>query len=92
MGERRKHRGLGEAKWKPGYVAAPTKASGQAGTPSMTTYRMLSIDGGGIRGIIPIKLMQRLSSVSDLEGWGHIVRRCQQRRGLFAGLSKPSQA
>jgi len=35
----------------------------------MAKYRVLSLDGGGIRGIITIILMQRLSAESGLEGW-----------------------
>jgi patatin-like phospholipase/acyl hydrolase len=32
-------------------------------------YRVLSIDGGGIRGLIPIILLQRLSRKPTLQGW-----------------------
>lgn len=35
----------------------------------MAKYRILSIDGGGIRGIIPVILLQRLSSQPGLTGW-----------------------
>lgn len=35
----------------------------------MATYRILSIDGGGIRGIIPTILMQNLSEKPELSGW-----------------------
>lgn len=46
----------------------------------MTKYRILSIDGGGIRGIIPVVLLQRLSQEAGLEGWLDPVR-------LIAGTS-----
>ena len=35
----------------------------------MSKYRILSLDGGGIKGIIPAILMQRLSAESELAGW-----------------------
>jgi patatin-like phospholipase/acyl hydrolase len=35
----------------------------------MAKYRVLSLDGGGIRGLISIILMQRLIAVPGLEGW-----------------------
>jgi len=35
----------------------------------MATYRILSLDGGGIRGIITVILMQRLNSDPQLAGW-----------------------
>jgi patatin-like phospholipase/acyl hydrolase len=35
----------------------------------MSNYRILSIDGGGIRGIIPVILLQRLSAETGLAGW-----------------------
>lgn len=35
----------------------------------MAKYRILSIDGGGIRGIIPVILLQRLSQEAGLSGW-----------------------
>ena len=46
----------------------------------MFVYRILSIDGGGIRGIVPIRLMQRLCAVSGLEDW---LAQCD----LIAGTS-----
>jgi len=33
------------------------------------TYRVLSLDGGGIRGLITVILMQRLNQEPDLENW-----------------------
>lgn len=35
----------------------------------MATYRVLSLDGGGIRGIVTVVLLQRLAGEPDLEGW-----------------------
>ena len=35
----------------------------------MTKYNILSIDGGGIRGIIPTILLQRLSAEAELSDW-----------------------
>ena len=35
----------------------------------MPPYRILSLDGGGIRGIVPLVLMQRLSEEAGLGGW-----------------------
>lgn len=35
----------------------------------MATYRILTLDGGGIRGIITVILMQRLNSDPQLAGW-----------------------
>jgi patatin-like phospholipase/acyl hydrolase len=35
----------------------------------MAKYRILSIDGGGIKGIIPAIIMQRLNQEPGLEGW-----------------------
>jgi uncharacterized protein len=32
-------------------------------------YNVLSIDGGGIRGLIPVILLQRLSNAAGLNGW-----------------------
>ena len=46
----------------------------------MSAYRILSIDGGGIRGIVPIRLMQRLQREPGLEDW---LARCD----LIAGTS-----
>jgi uncharacterized protein len=36
---------------------------------AMPKYRVLSLDGGGLRGLISIVLMQRLSAVPGLESW-----------------------
>jgi uncharacterized protein len=33
------------------------------------TYRILSFDGGGVRGVIPAVVMQRLNETPGLEGW-----------------------
>ncbi len=46
----------------------------------MAKYRVLSLDGGGIRGIITVLLMQRLSKEPKLAGWLKNVR-------LVAGTS-----
>lgn len=46
----------------------------------MAKYRILSLDGGGIRGIIPVVLLERLSRESGLEGW-------LERVDLIAGTS-----
>jgi patatin-like phospholipase/acyl hydrolase len=35
----------------------------------MSPYQVLSLDGGGIRGIVTLVLMQRLSAEPGLEGW-----------------------
>jgi len=35
----------------------------------MATFRILSLDGGGIRGIIPTILLQRLNADKSLSGW-----------------------
>jgi len=35
----------------------------------MATYNILSIDGGGIRGIVPTIVLQRLSAEDGLTGW-----------------------
>jgi patatin-like phospholipase/acyl hydrolase len=35
----------------------------------MATERILSIDGGGVRGVVPTIVLQRLSQEPDLEGW-----------------------
>ena len=43
-------------------------------------YRVLSIDGGGIRGIIPAILLQRLAAETSLAGW-------LNRSDLIAGTS-----
>jgi patatin-like phospholipase/acyl hydrolase len=46
----------------------------------MAPYRILSLDGGGIRGIVTIVLMQRLARQAGLEGW-------LDRADLIAGTS-----
>ena len=46
----------------------------------MAKYRILSLDGGGIRGVIPVLLLERLSRESGLEGW-------LERVDLIAGTS-----
>ncbi len=43
-------------------------------------YRILSIDGGGVRGVISTVLMQRLSAMMGLENW-------VERADLLAGTS-----
>ncbi|MEE4272711.1 MAG: patatin-like phospholipase family protein [Thermoanaerobaculales bacterium] len=35
----------------------------------MSTYRILTLDGGGIRGIVTVVLLKRLSEEPGLEGW-----------------------
>lgn len=35
----------------------------------MTTYRVLALDGGGIRGIVTVELLKRLAQEPGLEGW-----------------------
>ncbi len=46
----------------------------------MATYRILSLDGGGIRGIVSVVLMQRLAAERGLAGW-------LERARLVAGTS-----
>jgi patatin-like phospholipase/acyl hydrolase len=46
----------------------------------MATTRIISIDGGGVRGIIPTIVLQRLEAQAGLEGW-------LARTDLFAGTS-----
>jgi uncharacterized protein len=46
----------------------------------MATTRIVSIDGGGVRGIIPTIVLERLSARPGLEGW-------LGRTNLFAGTS-----
>jgi len=46
----------------------------------MATYNILSIDGGGLRGIIPTIVLQRLSAEDELNSWLDSV-------DLFAGTS-----
>lgn len=46
----------------------------------MATFRILSFDGGGMRGIITVRLMQRLAAMSGLKDW-------HKRARLFAGTS-----
>lgn len=46
----------------------------------MAKYRIVSFDGGGIRGLIPVILLERLSRESGLEGW-------LERADLLAGTS-----
>jgi patatin-like phospholipase/acyl hydrolase len=46
----------------------------------MARYRILSIDGGGIRGIIPAIVLERLSAEPGLSGW-------LERADLIAGTS-----
>ena len=46
----------------------------------MATTRIISIDGGGVRGIIPTIVLQRLEAQPGLEGW-------LARTDLFAGTS-----
>lgn len=46
----------------------------------MATYRVLSLDGGGIRGIITVVLLRRLAAEPGLEGW-------LDRVDLIAGTS-----
>jgi uncharacterized protein len=35
----------------------------------MSTYRVLALDGGGIRGIVTVVLLQRLAAAAGLTGW-----------------------
>ena len=52
------------------------------------TYRVLSLDGGGIRGLITVILMQRLNQEPGLENWlssGRPDRRDLHRRPAGAG-------
>jgi Patatin-like phospholipase len=53
-------------------------ATGEAGDVAIT--RILSVDGGGVRGIIPAIVLQRLSAEPGLEGW-------LDRAHLLAGTS-----
>ncbi len=46
----------------------------------MAAYRILSMDGGGIRGIVTVVLLQRLAAHPGLSGW-------LERADLFAGTS-----
>ncbi len=46
----------------------------------MATYRVLSLDGGGIRGIVTVVLLERLAARAGLEGW-------LERVDLIAGTS-----
>ena len=46
----------------------------------MAKYRILSLDGGGIRGLLSLILLQRLGLNSQLEGW-------LERADLLAGTS-----
>ncbi len=58
----------------------------------MAGYRILSIDGGGIRGIISTILLQRLSAESSLSGWLEKVDLLAgtSTGGLLAlGIAKP---
>ncbi len=36
---------------------------------AMAKYRILSLDGGGIRGIVTAIILERLSSDESLKGW-----------------------
>ncbi len=45
---------------------------------TVTPYRILSIDGGGLRGIIPLAILERLDSA--VQGW-------RQNINMFAGTS-----
>jgi patatin-like phospholipase/acyl hydrolase len=47
---------------------------------TMATTRIISIDGGGVRGIIPTVVLQRLAADARLTGW-------IDRTNLFAGTS-----
>ncbi len=46
----------------------------------MAKYRILSLDGGGLRGLITARLLHRLNTNHDIEGWIDSV-------DLFAGTS-----
>ena len=46
----------------------------------MSRYRILSLDGGGLRGLISARLMQRLNDHPDITGWINDV-------DLYAGTS-----
>ncbi len=46
----------------------------------MATTRIISIDGGGVRGVVPTVVLQRLSADPRLSGW-------LDRADLFAGTS-----
>ncbi|RLE25469.1 MAG: hypothetical protein DRJ65_07665, partial [Acidobacteria bacterium] len=46
----------------------------------MATYRIVSLDGGGIRGIVTVEILRRLAATPGLE---HFLRRAD----LFAGTS-----
>ncbi len=46
----------------------------------MAKYRILSFDGGGVRGLIPVILLERLSREAGLEGW-------LERADFLAGTS-----
>jgi patatin-like phospholipase/acyl hydrolase len=35
----------------------------------MPTYRILSLDGGGLRGLITARLLQRLDAMPGIAGW-----------------------
>ena len=37
----------------------------------MPKYRVLSLDGGGLRGLISVILLQRLNAEPGLKGWFH---------------------
>jgi len=60
----------------------------------MAAYRILSLDGGGIRGIVTVVLLQRLAAEPGLEGWlddAHLLAGTSTggliALGLAAGLS-----
>ena len=46
----------------------------------MPRYRILSLDGGGLRGLISARLIQRLNDIPDITGWINDVN-------LYAGTS-----
>ena len=50
----------------------------------MTKFRILTLDGGGIRGIITTILLQRLSADKSLTGWLDSVDLIAAWRGSHA--------